>query len=64
MIKILFIGDVVGQEACEKLCNFLPNLKYELEIGKGLVIINGENSAEGNGITPNSAKLLFKAAQT
>jgi hypothetical protein len=61
MIKILFIGDIVGQNACEKLCTFLPNYKHELEIGKGIVIINGENSADGNGITPLSAELLFKA---
>ncbi|MDR2558641.1 MAG: TIGR00282 family metallophosphoesterase [Oscillospiraceae bacterium] len=60
-MKILFIGDVVGQDACEVLCTFLPNFKHELEIGKGAVIINGENSADGNGITPHSAKLLFKA---
>jgi hypothetical protein len=39
----------------------LPNFKHELEIGKGAVIINGENSADGNGITPLSAKLLFEA---
>jgi hypothetical protein len=61
MIKILFVGDVVGQQACEILCSFLPNFKHELEIGRGLVIVNGENSADGNGITPGSAKLLFKA---
>ncbi|MCL2698059.1 MAG: TIGR00282 family metallophosphoesterase [Oscillospiraceae bacterium] len=60
-MKILFIGDVVGQYACEKLYAFLPSFKHELEIGKGLVIVNGENSADGNGITPHSAKLLFKA---
>ncbi|MCL2636882.1 MAG: TIGR00282 family metallophosphoesterase [Oscillospiraceae bacterium] len=60
-MKILFIGDIVGQDACERLCDFLPNFKHELGIGKGLVIINGENSADGNGITPHSANLLFKA---
>lgn len=51
----------MGQDASEKLCAFLPNFKRELDIGKGLVIINGENSADGNGITPLSADLLFKA---
>jgi hypothetical protein len=61
MIKILFVGDVVGEDVCGALCAFLPGFKRELEIGKGIVIINGENSADGNGISPNSAKLLFKA---
>jgi hypothetical protein len=60
-MKILLIGDVVGQDACEALCSFLPNLKHELGIGIGAVIINGENSADGNGITPLSANLLFEA---
>ncbi|MCL2018454.1 MAG: YmdB family metallophosphoesterase [Oscillospiraceae bacterium] len=60
-MKILFIGDVVGRGASEALCGFLPSFKRELELGKGLVIVNGENSADGNGISPNSANLLFDA---
>ncbi|MDR2531931.1 MAG: YmdB family metallophosphoesterase [Oscillospiraceae bacterium] len=60
-MKILFIGDVVGQDTCTVLGSFLPSLKRELEIKNGIVIINGENSADGNGMTPYSANLLFKA---
>jgi len=60
-VKVLFIGDVVGQCACEVLCTFLPEFKRGLQINDGAVIINGENSADGNGITPHSAALLFKA---
>lgn len=56
-MKVLFIGDVVGQQACEALACFLPCYKYKNKID--LTIINGENSADGNGITPYSAKLLF-----
>ncbi|MEM1483277.1 TIGR00282 family metallophosphoesterase [Oscillospiraceae bacterium PP1C4] len=56
-MNVLFFGDVVGQAGCEKLRSELPRLKRELKIG--IVIANGENSAEGNGITPNSAQHLF-----
>ena len=56
-LKLLFFGDIVGQAGCEKLRNELPRLKKEL--GVGIVVANGENSAEGNGITPHSAHHLF-----
>ncbi|MDR0222600.1 MAG: YmdB family metallophosphoesterase [Oscillospiraceae bacterium] len=56
-MKVLFIGDVVGQKAAAKLGKALPGIK--LSEGTELVIINGENSSDGNGITPHSAKMLF-----
>lgn len=55
-MKILFIGDVVGQAACEYLRDNLPQLKHRHNID--MTVINGENSADGNGITPYSAGLL------
>ncbi|MCL2108640.1 MAG: TIGR00282 family metallophosphoesterase [Oscillospiraceae bacterium] len=58
-MKILFVGDVVGQGACEALKGFLPGFKRGA--GIDITIINGENSADGNGISPLSAKLLFQA---
>ena len=58
-MKILFIGDIVGQAACETLKAFLPGFRREIETD--IIIINGENSADGNGITPYSANLLFEA---
>ncbi|MCI8649825.1 MAG: TIGR00282 family metallophosphoesterase [Anaerotruncus sp.] len=56
-MNILFLGDVVGQAGCEQVRKELPRLrqKYQAQV----VIANGENSAEGNGITPHSAKYLF-----
>jgi metallophosphoesterase (TIGR00282 family) len=54
---ILAIGDVVGSGGCEFLRSHLPSLK-KLH-GIDLVIANGENSADGNGITPYSAEYLF-----
>lgn len=57
LMKILAIGDVVGSIGCKYLRAQLPILKKEKNID--LVIANGENSADGNGITPTSAEFLF-----
>lgn len=54
---ILAIGDVIGNGGCEFLRNRLPALKKAE--GVDLVIVNGENSADGNGITPFSAEHLL-----
>ena len=56
-MRILCIGDVVGKIGCEFLRQKLPTLKRVK--GIDLVICNGENSADGNGITPVSADHLF-----
>lgn len=56
---ILVIGDVVGPPGCEHVKKLLPGLKAEYKAD--MIIANGENSADGNGITPQSAKLLFDA---
>ena len=58
-MKILFIGDVVGKTGCEALGKELHNIKHRL--GAEIVIVNGENSAEGNGINPASAAMIFDA---
>ncbi len=56
-MKILAIGDVVSSQGCDYLrCN-LPKLKKEYQAD--FVIVNGENSAVGNGITPKSAQHIF-----
>lgn len=57
MVHILCIGDVVGSAGCEFLRAHLPSLRKQKDID--LVIANGENSADGNGITPVSAQYLF-----
>ncbi len=56
-MNILAIGDVVGSAGCEFVRRHLPALKklYHADV----CIINGENSADGNGITPGSAMHLF-----
>ena len=56
-MRILCIGDVVGSIGCDFLRNRLPALKKYKDID--FVICNGENSSDGNGLTPASAKFLF-----
>lgn len=56
-MKILAIGDVVSKQGCDYLRKTLPALKRELMAD--IVIVNGENSAVGNGILPGSAQFIF-----
>lgn len=58
-MKILFIGDVVGQPGRRAVRRLVPRLreKYDLE----LVIANGENAAGGSGITADTAAELLGA---
>jgi metallophosphoesterase (TIGR00282 family) len=58
-MKILTVGDVCGNIGCLYLQKTLPKIKRENKID--LTIVNGENSADGNGITPLSADSLFAA---
>ena len=48
-MKILAVGDIVGESGVKKLREILPKLKREENID--FVITNGENSAGGMGIT-------------
>ena len=56
-VRILCIGDVVGSAGCEFLRTHLPSFKKLHKVD--LTVVNGENSADGNGITPRSAEHLF-----
>lgn len=58
-MNILVLGDVVNSEGCELLNKKLPSFK-KLK-GIDFCIANGENSADGNGITPTSAQMLFSS---
>ena len=58
-MNVLCIGDVVGGIGCRHLQEVLPRIKRELAVD--VCIVNGENSADGNGITPVSAGHLFDA---
>ncbi len=56
-MRILFIGDVVAPQGCEHLRKILPAFKKAQEID--FCIVNGENSAQGNGILPGSCEHLL-----
>lgn len=58
-MRVLFIGDVVGKPGRRGLAAAMPGLRERYE--PQLVIVNGENSAGGMGITEKTAKALFEA---
>lgn len=58
-MKILFIGDIVGEPGRRAVRELLPRLRRLHS--PDLVIANGENSAGGSGITPKTAEEIFAA---
>ena len=58
-MKLLFIGDIVGQQGRKAVKTLLPRLREQHALN--FVIANGENSAGGNGITPKTAGEIFDA---
>ncbi|MCQ2449600.1 MAG: TIGR00282 family metallophosphoesterase [Clostridia bacterium] len=56
-MRVLFVGDVCGSVGCRYAARVLPRLRAEEKID--FTVINGENSADGNGILPHSADMLF-----
>ena len=57
-MKILFIGDIVGEPGRRAVKILLPKLREQHALD--VIIANGENSAGGNGITPQIAQELFE----
>jgi hypothetical protein len=58
-LRALVVGDVIGQPGCRALFVGLPELVRKL--GADLVIANGENAADGFGLTPDIAERMFKS---
>ncbi len=58
-IRILFLGDVVGEPGRKAVIGQLPVLKQEK--GIDFIIVNGENAAGGRGITPRITIDLLRA---
>lgn len=58
-LKVLFIGDVVGEKALKFLIENLQSIatKYNTNF----TIVNGENIDNGKGINDKQAKMLFEA---
>ena len=48
-LKILAVGDIIGETGIKELKNKLYQIRQKEEID--FVIVNGENAAEGMGIT-------------
>jgi metallophosphoesterase (TIGR00282 family) len=59
MLRVLVLGDVVGQPGCRALFVGLSDLVRRR--GADLVIVNGENAADGFGMTPEIADRFFKS---
>jgi 2',3'-cyclic-nucleotide 2'-phosphodiesterase len=57
-MRVLFIGDVVGSPGRQGLRTAMPQLRERY--APDLVIVNGENSAGGVGITERTANDLFE----
>ena len=58
-MRILMIGDVVGQPGRKAVKAILPKLRRELKLD--LAIANGENAAGGFGLTSNTANELLSS---
>jgi len=58
-MRVLFIGDVVGSPGRQGLRETMPSLRERY--APDLVIVNGENSAGGVGITERTANDLFQS---
>lgn len=58
-MKILFIGDIYGRSGRDGLLEHLPKLREKYD--PDCVIVNGENSAHGHGITRKICDEMFEA---
>ena len=57
LLKVIMIGDVVGDPGLEVLENSLPSLIEQSDF----VMVNGENSADGFGLSEQSLERILKA---
>jgi metallophosphoesterase (TIGR00282 family) len=58
-MRILFVGDVVGRPGRDAVEGLLPGLREKLDVDA--CVVNGENVANGIGITPRLADRLLAA---
>lgn len=56
-MHVLCVGDVVGTAGCQHLRRVLPAVKKQY--GIDVCIVNGENAADGNGLTPAAADSIL-----
>lgn len=58
-LRLLFIGDIVGDPGCRIVNERLPGLREEL--GVDLCVANAENATAGSGLSPQTADALGEA---
>lgn len=59
MLKLLFLGDVVGEPGRRAVIDLVP--RFRETRGVDFVVVNGENAANGRGITPKISIELLRA---
>ena len=52
-MRVLIIGDIIGEPGRKAVQQFLPGLRRDYKVD--LVVANGENAAHGLGITLSTA---------
>ncbi|HAK46313.1 MAG TPA: TIGR00282 family metallophosphoesterase [Spirochaeta sp.] len=58
-IKALLLGDIVGQPGCRAV--FIGLKKLIKDYKADVVLVNGENSADGFGISPENVQMIFSS---
>jgi len=58
-MKIICCGEVAGRSGRGVLCGHLPRLRSE--VGLDFIVVNGENAAQGFGITAKICKQFYEA---
>ena len=58
-LTALFIGDVIGQPGIRAVFTHLKQLVKKT--GADIVVVNGENAADGFGLTPEAVSTIFEA---
>src|ERR1700741_3154877 len=59
MLRLLFLGDIIGEPGRRAVVEAVPRMKKEL--GVDFVVVNGENAAAGRGITGRISIDLLRA---
>ena len=59
MLRILFLGDVIGEPGRKAVNESVRRFKEERQVD--FVIVNGENAAAGRGITPKISIDLLRS---
>jgi hypothetical protein len=59
MLKLLFLGDIIGEPGRQAVIQSLPRLREER--GIDFIVVNGENAAAGRGITPKISIDLLRS---